>query len=171
MALLLGFTGSVNNSLQVGDFVFYINVAVVQGATNTNASFTSNTNTTNAAGNQATPIFIGTVTNIQTNPIDTGANSGTLSDFYDPTVNLTTIGITPDFIVTIDDVVPWPADANQLLDNDGVCDSEDFVLFSKNNKHNKSSLKGYYAEAKFVNNSTEKAELFAATCGVEESSK
>ena len=170
-SLSLGFTGSINNSLQVGDYVFYVNVAVVQGATNANASFTSNTNTTNAAGNQATPVLIGEVEDIQTNPIDINANSGTLSDFYDPTTSLTTLGITPDFIVTITQVVNWPVDANQLLANNGVCDDGDFILFAKNNKYNKSSLKGYYAQAHFVNNSTKKAELFAATCGVEESSK
>ena len=81
-SLSLGFTGSINNSLQVGDYVFYVNVAVVQGVTNANASFTSNTNTTNAAGNQATPVLIGEVEEIQTNPIDINANSGTLSDYY-----------------------------------------------------------------------------------------
>ena len=73
--------------------------------------------------------------------------------------------------MTITQVVNWSADANQLLANNGVCDDGDFILFAKNNQYNKSSLKGYYAQAKFQNNSTEKAELFAATCGVEESSK
>jgi len=46
-----------------------------------------------------------------------------------------------------------------------------FILFSKNNKVNMSSPLGYYAQVKFVNNSTVKSEMFATSCGVVESSK
>ena len=44
-------------------------------------------------------------------------------------------------------------------------------MFSKDNKANLSSLLGYYAETKFVNNSTEEAELFSVGTEVFESSK
>ena len=44
-------------------------------------------------------------------------------------------------------------------------------MFAKNKEVNSSSLKGYYAEVKFVNNSNEKAELFSIGSGVSESSK
>jgi hypothetical protein len=47
----------------------------------------------------------------------------------------------------------------------------DFVFFSKNNSVNLSSITGYFAEARFVNNSTEQAELFSVNVGVEQSSK
>jgi hypothetical protein len=46
-----------------------------------------------------------------------------------------------------------------------------FISFAKDKKVNTSSLLGYYADVKFVNNSTEKAELFSVGSGIEESSK
>ena len=46
-----------------------------------------------------------------------------------------------------------------------------FILFSKDNTVNCSSLVGYYGSAKFKNDSTEKAEMFAASCEINESSK
>tara|TARA_R110002072_G_scaffold146624_1_gene293713 strand:- start:9365 stop:9706 length:342 start_codon:yes stop_codon:yes gene_type:complete len=46
-----------------------------------------------------------------------------------------------------------------------------FILFSKDNAVNMSSPTGYYANVKFVNDSTIKSEMFAATCDVFESSK
>jgi len=47
----------------------------------------------------------------------------------------------------------------------------DYVFFSKNNEINMSAVLGYYAEAKFVNDSTEQAELFAVATEILESSK
>ena len=49
--------------------------------------------------------------------------------------------------------------------------SNDFIMFSKDNKVNLSSLTGYYAEAQFVNDSTVEAELFAVSTDVYGSSK
>lgn len=46
-----------------------------------------------------------------------------------------------------------------------------FILFSKDNKVNLSSLLGYYAELKIVNASTEEAELFSVGVDTFESSK
>jgi len=46
-----------------------------------------------------------------------------------------------------------------------------FIMFRKNNKANLTSLKGYYAEATFQNNSKEKAELFAVSSEIVQSSK
>jgi hypothetical protein len=46
-----------------------------------------------------------------------------------------------------------------------------FILFSKDNSVNASSLLGYYASVKFKNNSTIEAEMFAAACEIDESSK
>ena len=46
-----------------------------------------------------------------------------------------------------------------------------FIMFSKDNKVNLSSLTGYYAEAQFVNDSTVEAELFAVSTDVYSSSK
>ena len=47
----------------------------------------------------------------------------------------------------------------------------DFILFTKDNKANLSSILGYYAEVTIKNNSKEKAELFAVSADYSESSK
>ena len=49
--------------------------------------------------------------------------------------------------------------------------STSFVLFSKDNKANLSSILGYFAEVKMVNNSTTEAELFSVGVDMFESSK
>jgi len=46
-----------------------------------------------------------------------------------------------------------------------------FILFSKNNKINLSTVLGYYGEAKFRNSSTIKSELFAVSSDMFISSK
>jgi len=46
-----------------------------------------------------------------------------------------------------------------------------FIMFSKNNKANLGDIKGYYAEVKLVNKSTEKAELFSLGSEISLSSK
>jgi hypothetical protein len=47
----------------------------------------------------------------------------------------------------------------------------DFVSFAKDKRVNTSSLLGYYADVKFVNDSTGKIELFAIGSEISESSK
>ena len=42
---------------------------------------------------------------------------------------------------------------------------------TKNNLVETGSLAGYYGSATFTNNSSSKAELYAASCGITESSK
>lgn len=59
---------------------------------------------------------------------------------------------------------PDPANANPPS-------GDDFIMFSKDNKVNLSSLLGYYSRVQFRNNSTEKAELFAVGADFVESSK
>ena len=49
--------------------------------------------------------------------------------------------------------------------------TSDYFFFSKDNGINLTSITGYYAEVEFKNNSTEKAELFATSCDITESSK
>ena len=46
-----------------------------------------------------------------------------------------------------------------------------FIMFSKDNSANLTSLTGYYALAKFENNSEEKAELYAVGSEIAQSSK
>ena len=47
----------------------------------------------------------------------------------------------------------------------------DFIFFAKDPVVTTSSLKGYYADVMFVNDSTEKAELYAVSSEIAESSK
>ena len=47
----------------------------------------------------------------------------------------------------------------------------DFIMFSKDNKANLSSLLGYYSLLKIRNNSTSKAEMFSIATDFAESSK
>ena len=49
--------------------------------------------------------------------------------------------------------------------------TNDYIFFSKANSVNLASLKGYFAEVKFINDSIEKSELFSIAMQVEESSK
>jgi len=50
-------------------------------------------------------------------------------------------------------------------------EADDFIMFEKNKQVNSSSLIGYYADVKLLNNSTEKIELFSLGSEVTESSK
>lgn len=52
-----------------------------------------------------------------------------------------------------------------------VLDNNSFIMFKKNEVINTSGVKGYYAEVKFKNNSIEKAELFAVSSEIVQSSK
>ena len=53
----------------------------------------------------------------------------------------------------------------------GASPSTRFILFSKDNKANLSSILGYYADVKAVNNSKSNAEMYALTMDSFESSK
>ena len=48
---------------------------------------------------------------------------------------------------------------------------DDFIMFSKDNKVNLSSLLGYYSKVQFRNNSTSEGEMFAVGADFVESSK
>tara|TARA_R100001015_G_C4627324_1_gene186781 strand:+ start:539 stop:946 length:408 start_codon:yes stop_codon:yes gene_type:complete len=75
------------------------------------------------------------------------------------TVNLKSIVVDADAGV----VPPAPFDENKA--------TNDFIMFSKDNKANMSSLLGYFARIKMKNNSTSKAELFSLGADFFESSK
>ena len=49
--------------------------------------------------------------------------------------------------------------------------ANDFIMFAKDSRINLSGLVGYYAEATFKNNSTEKAELYSVASEITPSSK
>lgn len=49
--------------------------------------------------------------------------------------------------------------------------AQDFIMFSKNNKANLTSILGYYANITMINHSKEKIELFAVGSEISQSSK
>ncbi len=61
--------------------------------------------------------------------------------------------------------------SNNTMSIAPLIDASTFIMFQKNNKANLTSLKGYYAEATLENNSKEKAELFAVSSEIVQSSK
>ena len=61
--------------------------------------------------------------------------------------------------------------ATNLLTAGQLPTTEHFIFFSKDNKANQSSMLGYYASVKFINNSTTEAELFSIGCVIGQSSK
>ena len=77
-----------------------------------------------------------------------------------PILSITTLGDgTVDITVEYDDALTSPPSQG------------DFISFVKDKKVNTSSLLGYYASINFVNNSTDKIELFSVGSEVVESSK
>ena len=76
-------------------------------------------------------------------------------------------------------MVPWSGTQSviradmppALVSQHGFPDNGDFIMFSKDNKVNLSSLLGYYSLVRFRNNSTEEAELFSVGADFVESSK
>jgi len=70
--------------------------------------------------------------------------------------------------ISVDVAEPDPIKQMLLANDIGV---NDFLMFSKDNKTNMSSILGYYAETTFKNDSPEKAELFAVSTEFSESSK
>jgi len=62
-------------------------------------------------------------------------------------------------------------DSNFVPPPSPVLSNSSFIMFKKNEVINNSGLKGYYAEVNFKNNSIEKAELFAVSSEIAQSSK
>ena len=137
----LGVTG-LNHSLQIGDTIYYSPISTVTGA---------NINTVNSTD---TIIEFGIVVEIYLNGSSAATNS------FGVAIPANSI------VVSYDDQFQLPSGA--LLTPPLV---GDYIMFGKNKKVNSSGLKGYYAEVKLVNYSTEKVELFSIGSEVSESSK
>ncbi len=93
-----------------------------------------------------------------TSVLPDGTSSSQDSSVNSPTLVGQVSNITSGGYIEIDNAFSTPA-------------SGDFVMFSKNKAVNNTSLIGYFAEVKLRNNSKEKAELFALSSEVVESSK
>ena len=160
--ITLGFNGNLNSSIDIGDSVYYVVTTTIGIETSNSTEFTVGqvANDDLGFGNLIPDdwALLGTVTSIQTNDY--------LSQFY-----------TPDTLYVIDDtnIAPGAVVGTVINIQEGdeliTPPSGSFIFFSKDNKYNMSSLTGYYGEVQFKNDSIEKAELFATSCEIVESSK
>ena len=91
--------------------------------------------------------------------------------YFVPTTSNSSFSVNSSAVVEIGKVLS--ISGNQItINGTGVAPSPgDFILFSKDNKANMTSLLGYYAEATMRNNSTDKSELFQVSADYFDSSK
>ena len=125
---------------------------VLQGSINSSVQvgdhvFTSGGATTSSEGFETTD-YVNQTTNTYQSDI---SYIGTINDI-DISSNNYTLHIDPS-----ENAIPPASDA--------------YIFFSKKQDVNISSLKGYYNDVKFKNNSKTKAELFMVSCGMTASSK
>ena len=135
---------SLNSSLQVGDTIYYVPTPP-----------------------NPTPYDVGSLSNVQEYGVLTAITDITIgfkltidSSFASPITSITEI-TTPGgagFKLTIDSSLTSPITNN-------------YLMFAKEKKINTTSLLGYYADIKFINNSRDKAELFSVGSEITESSK
>ena len=92
----------------------------------------------------------------------TAASSSMIIDWRTVGTNSEICQCYPEVVTTI----PASSTTNTVCD-----DNPSFIMFSKDNKANLSSILGYYASVTFKNDSTDKAELFNVGTDVFESSK
>tara|TARA_Y100001973_G_C5208776_1_gene343706 strand:- start:12012 stop:12389 length:378 start_codon:yes stop_codon:yes gene_type:complete len=118
--------------------------------------------------------FLGISESLQTGDIAYYASNSNMQGGFKVISDLTAFGTVVDINRQNGKItVLWDDSDN---DNDGSPDitapqQGDYIMFGKSNAANSSSLLGYYAEIKFVNNSHEKAELFSIGSELEESSR
>tara|TARA_R100001510_G_C7568710_1_gene145957 strand:+ start:50 stop:463 length:414 start_codon:yes stop_codon:yes gene_type:complete len=112
--------------------------------------------------------YVNTGATIPTTPTN-GTQPGTIFQFNSS--NIVFIGLVHD-IIQVNNSIVCVFDCTQGVDCDDHLPNEgDFIMFSKDNAANMSSVLGYYAEVTMVNNSNEKAKLFAVSSNISESSK
>jgi len=142
----LQFPNPLNTSVQIGDVAYFTNPWDVGGphpVTGATPTAWASTMTPHKTAEQQDIIKIGEI-------IDIYIWDGTMS------------GITCDM-----DSILYNAYFAQIR----ITHPKSFIMFSKDNKVNLSSIAGYYASVTFKNDSTDKAELFNVGASVFESSK
>ena len=191
MAIILAFQNQINVSLQKKDNIYYNNTALVGGyQTSSDPQFVGGVVDINRHYNvlnkELSYIADGVATEFdvvfqtydgQYQPssaeeIQVYINSVETTNFTflgtvtinDPLVSGDVVSINLLYSINVDDSSFTNPITNSLTNSS-------FISFLKNNQVNKKSVKGYYAEVKFVNNSTEKAELFSVGSEISESSK
>ena len=115
---------------------------------NLNVNFENTGIATGDSSGVSTMVLIGTVVSIKTNndPTQIAVSPNTTENTFTIYVQEPSAGIIPPSV-------------------------NDFIFFVKDNLVELSSVDGYYAKIRFSNNSKSKAELYAASCEVAQSSK
>lgn len=118
-----------------------------------------------------------TVYFVPTNPVGLAGANGNWASTTTPHMSNARENVIE--IGPVQNITPWDGSvsiiqadyADDISAQYGPPQPADFIMFSKDNKANLSSLLGYYAMAEIRNNSTEKAEMFGIAADFVESSK
>ena len=105
------------------------------------------------------------------NNINTSLQVGDIIYYETPGTNGGFTTIDPNNIAEYGDVTAVTTNTISVNNTGTAPVIDDYILFAKNRAVNVSSLLGYYADATFKNNSTDKAELFSVNSEITESSK
>lgn len=190
--IILAFENQINVSLQLKDNVYYNNTVLVGGYQTSSdpqliggvakinrhydvlsrevsyppdgdfkpifKTYTGQYEATNAEEIQ---VFIN---NVQITNFTIAGGQVLINNIFNITSPTDIITIKLLYSIEVDDSVFANPQLNPLV-------SSSFISFLKNNKVNKKSVKGYYAEVKLTNDSNEKVELFSIGSEISESSK
>ena len=149
----LNFNHNINESVQVGDVAYYVSTIAVPVSPPPITSGFANA--------------LGTSTSIPNTIAGPSHASTTLPHMTETRENVIMIG--PIVTVTLTSITcNMPTN---LATQYGPPTISDFIMFSKDNKANVSSLLGYYSLLKLRNNSKTKAEMFSVAADFVESSK
>ena len=140
----------LNNSLQAGDTIYYIDAS-----NQVDEFYTDNPN------DQITEI--GTLQTITFNDIN---GDGVFTEDFSFTTGV--LGNAPNLYQAANETITLTCEIGANTNPPAI---GDFLFFSKDRNVNEASIIGYYGDFKFENNSRKPAELFAATCDISESSK
>ncbi len=140
--------GLPNNSLRVGDLIYFIK--------NPSENFETSGFTTGDESGVSTHILVGDVVSIQPFSIEDASDISQTEVPYN--FNL--------FIKPSSSYIGQVSLGNGLNPSGG-----DYIFFMKNNVVEQASIMGYYNAVTLKNNSRNRAELFAVSCNIVESSK
>tara|TARA_X000001382_G_scaffold94651_2_gene69126 strand:- start:5324 stop:5695 length:372 start_codon:yes stop_codon:yes gene_type:complete len=102
---------------------------------------------------------------IPTNPQGVPGNTYSTGQTNDPMFGAQLMGEITEINRT---TLPYHIDVPGIVN---VPFAQDFIMFSKNNKANLTSILGYYANITMINHSKEKIELFSVASEISQSSK
>ena len=175
------FDGQINNSLQVGDIAYWVSTTIPGTAVGSYAvgalqnvirigevmSFTSSSIGVTTTGIEIGMVVLGpniitgtTVQNVSGTTVTLSQNAGAQ--------------IIPDPLTAVWPQITFAPSAVDVYHNMAYAaptSTTDFLMFAKDKRANTTSLVGYYAEVKLVNDSHEKIELFSVNSEIHESSK